>query len=72
MKFSPCTNKCTSDGSFCQGCGRSHTEIRESKALVAKVAAHLLEYGYQDPDKFLKMLHKKSLKRLMQLQEKED
>jgi len=70
MKFSPCTSQCTSDGNFCQGCGRSHTEIRESKALVEKVVAHLFEYGYEDPENFLTMLTKKSLARLTQLQRK--
>jgi len=69
MKFSPCTNQCTSDGTFCQGCGRSHNEIRESKALVGKVVAHLFEYGYDDPENFLAMLNKKSLARLAQLQD---
>ncbi len=69
MKFIPCTNQCTSDGSFCQGCGRSHTEISESKALVGKVVAHLFEYGYDDPEKFLEVLNKKSLARLAQLKE---
>jgi len=69
MKFSPCTNQCTSDGTFCQGCGRTHTEIRETKALVGKVVAHLFEYGYEDPENFLKVLEKKSLSRLAQLQD---
>ena len=64
MKFSPCTDKCTSGGNFCKGCGRSHTEIKESKALVGEVVGHLVKYGYDDPENFLKMLNKKSLKRL--------
>lgn len=67
MKFSPCTNQCTSDGDACQGCGRSHTEIRETKALLAKVVAHLFDYGYDDPENFLQMLNTKSLARLAQL-----
>ncbi|MFT6986583.1 MAG: hypothetical protein ACJAT7_002424 [Psychromonas sp.] len=70
MKFSPCVNQCTSDGTFCQGCGRTHTEIRDSKALIGKVVAHLFEYGYEDPENFLKVLEKKSLARLTQLQDK--
>lgn len=67
MKFSPCTDQCTSDGDICQGCKRTHTEIRESKALVAKIVGHMKEYGYQDPENFLNMLTKKSLARLTQL-----
>ncbi|MCW8994624.1 MAG: DUF1289 domain-containing protein [Psychromonas sp.] len=70
MKFSPCTDQCTSDGSFCQGCGRSHKEIRESKALVKKVVAHLVEYGYDDPENFLQMLSKKSLAKYTKIQSK--
>lgn len=64
MKFSPCTSQCTSDGNFCQGCGRSHKEIRETKAICAKLVAHMFEYGYDDPEKFLAMLTEKSLARL--------
>lgn len=64
MKFSPCTSNCTSDGSYCQGCGRSHKEIRETKAICAKLVAHMFEYGYDDPENFLEMLRTKSLKRL--------
>jgi hypothetical protein len=69
MKFSPCTDNCTKDGTHCQGCGRSHTEIRESSALWAKVAAHMFAYGYDDPENFLDTLNKKSLRRLALLQE---
>ncbi|WP_019617126.1 DUF1289 domain-containing protein [Psychromonas ossibalaenae] len=69
MKFSPCTSQCTSDGDFCRGCGRSHNEIRDTSALWAKVAAHMLEYGYDDPEKFLETLNQKSLRRLTVLQE---
>ncbi len=69
MKFSPCIDQCTKDGSHCQGCGRSHKEIQESKALVGAVAAHLLKYGYEDPENFLTMLNKKALKRLALLKQ---
>jgi hypothetical protein len=70
MKFSPCTDQCTSDGTHCQGCGRSHTEIRDSKMLVQKVVAHLVEYGYEDPENFLQMLTKKSLAQFANRQNK--
>jgi len=68
MKFSPCTNQCTSDGDFCKGCGRSHAEIRDSKALLKKVVGHLMEYEYDNPEEFLKMLNTKSLTQFKKLQ----
>jgi predicted Fe-S protein YdhL (DUF1289 family) len=61
MKFSPCTGLCTSDGNFCQGCGRSRQEINESKALIKEVIAHLMKYEYDDPENFLEVLNQKSL-----------
>ena len=64
MKFRPCTSLCTTDGSHCKGCGRSHEEIKESKALVANIVRHLSKYNYDDPDVFLKMLQVKSLTQL--------
>jgi len=70
MKFSPCIDQCTSDGDFCKGCGRSHTEIRDTKALIKKVVAHLMEYEYDDPENFLKMLNTKSLKQFEKLQDR--
>jgi len=63
MKFSPCTSQCTSDGSFCQGCGRTHVEIRETKQLTAKLVAHLVDYNYDDPERFLELISAKALKR---------
>lgn len=67
MKFSPCIKQCTKDSTFCQGCGRSHAEIGETKALAKKITAHMLEYGYEDPENFLKVLNKKSLDRFAKL-----
>ena len=34
MKFSPCNGKCTEDGTHCEGCGRSHEEIAEMRAVL--------------------------------------
>jgi len=64
MKFSPCAGLCSSDGTHCKGCHRSHNEINETKALVAGIIVHLKRYQYDDPENFLKMLTLKSLKRL--------
>jgi hypothetical protein len=64
MKFSPCASQCSKDGTHCKGCNRSHTEINETKALVAGIIEHLKKYHYDDPKNFLKMLTVKSLKKL--------
>lgn len=36
MKFNPCRGGafCTDVGTHCEGCGRSHVEIAETKVLV--------------------------------------
>lgn len=63
MKFSPCTGNCTSDGTFCQGCGRTHIEIKETQALVKKMVGHLVDYNYDDSERFLELISAKALKR---------
>jgi hypothetical protein len=63
MKFSPCTGQCTSDGLSCQGCGRTHVEIKATQALVAKMVGHLVDYNYDDPERFLELTSIKVLKR---------
>jgi len=63
MKFSPCTGQCTSAGTFCQGCGRTHVEIKETQALTAKLVGHLVDNNYDDPERFLELLSAKALKR---------
>ncbi len=38
MKFVPCQKgQCTYDGTHCEGCGRSHEEIAETKALIGNI-----------------------------------
>jgi hypothetical protein len=63
MKFSPCTSQCTSEGTACQGCGRTHVEIKATQALVAKMVGHLVDYNYDDSERFLELISAKALKR---------
>jgi hypothetical protein len=63
MEFTPCTSQCTSDGTNCQGCGRTHIEIKETQTLVAKLVGHLVDYNYDDPERFLELISAKALKR---------
>jgi hypothetical protein len=52
MKFSPCTGKCTEEGSHCDGCGRSHEEIAEMKAQVAGLIAFAKKMDYENFEEF--------------------
>jgi hypothetical protein len=52
MKFSPCTGKCTDEGTHCEGCGRSHEEIAEMKAVIEGVIAFAQKMGYENIDEF--------------------
>ncbi|WP_156801544.1 DUF1289 domain-containing protein [Psychromonas sp. CNPT3] len=63
MKFSRCTSQCTSAGDRCQGCGRTHVEIKQTQQIVAKLVGHLVDYQYDDPEHFLQMITQKALKR---------
>jgi quinolinate synthase len=46
MKFSPCTGKCTEEGTHCEGCGRTHEEIAAMREPVGMLVdlAHKMQY----------------------------
>ena len=54
MQFSPCRGgmSCTQGGSHCQGCGRSHEEIAETRELVDAVAAYAMKMDYDNIEEF--------------------
>ncbi len=54
MKFSPCQggDSCTQDGSHCQGCGRSHTEIAATREVIDAIAQFALTMGYDNLEEF--------------------
>ena len=52
MKFSPCTGKCTEESTHCEGCGRSHEEIAEMRALVAPLVAYANKMEYENFEDF--------------------
>lgn len=70
MKFTPCAGSCDSTGTHCDGCGRSHEEIRQTLALVTQVAEFMDTWGYQDPEAFLQVLNTKAMKKLARIQAK--
>jgi len=64
MKFTPCIDKCTSEGSYCEGCGRSHQEIADTKKLVLSIVDFIKTQHYENSEDFLNVINKSVLKRL--------
>jgi len=63
MKFSPCLDQCTKDGTHCLGCGRSHTEIAATKAIVNAVVEFIKQQQYDNPHDFVAAISKSILKK---------
>ena len=64
MKFSPCTDNCTKDGTHCQGCGRSHEEIVETKKLVSALVEFAKRQEYENTGDFVNAISNSLLKKL--------
>ena len=52
MKFSPCTGKCTEEGTHCEGCNRSHKEIAEMKTHIASLISFAEKMEYENIEEF--------------------
>jgi len=64
MKFNPCVDQCTSEGTHCRGCGRSHQEIADTKKLVTSVVGFIQQQQYENPQEFVGAISKSILKKL--------
>jgi len=64
MKFSPCVDMCTKDGTHCTGCGRSHEEIAETKRLVGALVEFARRQEYENVEDFADAVRKSLLKKL--------
>ena len=65
MKFNPCiSGKCTEDGSHCEGCGRSHEEIAETKQLVKALVDFAQKMDYENVEDFFGFIGQSLLKKL--------
>jgi hypothetical protein len=65
MQFNPCVSgQCTEDGTHCQGCGRAHTEIAETKKLVKAVVDFAQKMDYENHAEFAEFIGKTVLKKL--------
>lgn len=65
MKFNPCiAGKCTEDGTHCQGCGRSHEEIAETKKMVKALVSFAQKMNYENIEEFSSFIGQSVLKKL--------
>lgn len=64
MKYQPCIDQCTSEGTHCAGCGRSHQEIADTKKLVKAVVEFIQQQDYENPEEFVDRISKSILKKL--------
>lgn len=65
MKFNPCIpGQCTEEGTHCQGCGRSHEDITETKLLIKGLVDFAENKGYENIKEFSDFVGKTVLKKL--------
>jgi hypothetical protein len=65
MKFNPCIpGKCTEEGTHCEGCGRTHEEIAETKKLVKELVNFSQKMGYENIEDFSGFIGQSLLKKL--------
>ncbi len=64
MKFNPCTDQCTKEGTHCEGCGRSHEEIAGTKQIVQSAVAFIQTQNYDNPEEFVAAISTSILKKL--------
>ncbi len=64
MKFIPCQDNCTYEGTHCEGCGRSHEEIAQTKQLVKGIVQFIKQQQYENSEEFVDYLGNKVLSKL--------
>ena len=66
MKFRPCiSGQCTEDGTHCKGCGRSHEEIAETKAMVKGLVSFAKKQDYENIEEFSAFVSKNVVKKFL-------
>ena len=65
MKFNPCVSgQCTTEGTHCEGCGRTHEEIAETKKLIMTLVSFAQQKGYENVEDFSNFVGKSVLGKL--------
>lgn len=67
MEFKPCQggNNCTEAGTHCQGCGRSHEEIAETRQIIEALTAFALKMDYENLEQFTQFVAQKAANKAM-------
>jgi hypothetical protein len=65
MKFNPCiSGKCTYEGTHCEGCGRTHEEIAETKKMIMALVNFAQMKEYENIEDFATFIGKSVLNKL--------
>lgn len=65
MKFNPCiVGKCTEAETHCEGCGRTHVEIAETKKMVKVLVDFAQKMSYENSEDFVSFIGQSVLKKL--------
>lgn len=70
MQFSPCKGGdfCSSEGTHCSGCGRSHEEIGKTRDLVIAVTQFAMKMGYENVEEFTRFVGEKAARNVRKQQ----
>jgi len=65
MKFNSCiSGQCTDQGSHCEGCGKTHEDIAETKKLIIALVTFAQMKGYENHEDFAQFIAKSILNKL--------
>lgn len=65
MNFHPCkSGECTTEGTHCNGCGRSHEEIAETRQLISALVDFARRQGYENVEEFSQFVGRVLLSKL--------
>ena len=65
MKFNPCIpGKCTDQGTHCEGCGRTHEDIAETKKMIKALVSFAQTKGYENHEEFAGFIAKSIVSKL--------
>ncbi len=67
MQFSPCRggDNCTQDGTHCQGCGRGHEEIADTREIIGALVQQAEKMGYENFEEFVNFVGMKAKGKIM-------